>query len=138
MTISIGACLPDVQLDASSFCKALTNVAIELAQFRKHPLQLNKPNIELYFLIPGNKERPEFEGMRYHSYDAPSNTLKIESAVPRQMIQSTHAKHYVVAAIQDAIDGAYDFFETQKVEFLRDEYLQLIDIVSTNHSVAIH
>ncbi len=136
MTLSIGACLPDIELDASSFCKALTGVAIDLAQFRQHPLQLNKPNISLYFLMPGREEKPEFEGMRFHSFDAASNTLKIESAVPKQMIQSTHAKHYVVAAMQDAIDGAYDFFEAQKVKFERDDYLQLIDIMSTKHNVA--
>ena len=138
MTLSVGACLPDAQLDASSFCTALTSVAIELHQFRQHPLQLNKPNVDLFFLMPGGAETPEFEGMRFHSFDAKSNTLKIESAVPKQMVQSNRAKHYVVAAMQDAIDGAYDFFSGQQVEFLRDEYLQLIAIMNGKPSAAIH
>ncbi|MDF1589701.1 MAG: hypothetical protein P1P93_11270 [Gammaproteobacteria bacterium] len=136
MTLSIGAYLPDIELDTSSFCQALTGVAIELVQYRQHRLQSNKPNISLSFLMPSREEKPDFEGMRLHSFDANSNTLKIESAVPPQMVQSTHAKHYVVAAMQDAIDGAYDFFEAQKVKFERDDYLQLIDTMSTKHSVA--
>lgn len=136
MTLSIGACLPDVQLNTSSFCQALTNVAINLVQLRQHPLQRNKPNIDLYFLMPGKEEKPEFEGMRLHSFNASSNTLKIESAVPQKVVQSSHAEHYVVAAMQDAIDGAHDFFITQKIEFLRDEYLQLIDIMGAKNSRA--
>ncbi len=136
MTLSIGAYLPDVELDTSTFCQALTGVAIELVQYRQHRLQSNKPNISLSFLMPGREEKPDFEGMRLHSFDASSNTLRIESAVPPQMVQSTHAKHYVVAAMQDAIDGASDFFAEQKVIFERDEYLKLIDIMGTKHSAA--
>lgn len=138
MALFIGAFLPDRQLDQSAFCKALTKVAIDLARFRRHPLQASKPNLDLYFLMSGTDEAPDFQGMRLHSFDASSCTLKIESSVPRQMVQSEHAERYVVAALQDAIDGAHDFFELQKIEFQRDEYLQLIDSLNHNISICLH
>lgn len=138
MALFIGAFIPDRRLDQSAFCKALTKVAIDLARFRQHPLQANKPNLDLYFLMPGKDEIPEFEGMRLHSFDAASNTLRIESSVPRQMIQSAFAERYVVAVIQDAVDGAYDFFETEQIEFQRDEYLCLIDTLGAKNGASIH
>ncbi len=138
MAIFIGAYMPDKQLDESLFCKALTKVAMDLAQFRKHPLQHSKPNLDLYFLMPGNEENPDFQGMRLHSYDTASNTLKIESSVPRKMLQSLHAEDYVVAALQDAVDGASDFFEMQSIGFERDGYMNLVDTLNTPENVSIH
>ncbi len=138
MALFVGAYLPDRKLDDSAFCKALTKVALDLAQYRQHPLLLSKPNLDLYFLMPGKDETPEFEGMRLHSFDPSNNTLKIESSVPRQMIQSVHAESYVVAAMQDAVDGAHDFFEFQKIEFQREEYLNLLDTLYTPNGTALH
>ena len=138
MALFIGAFLPERQLDDSAFCKALTKVAIDLAQFRQHPLQTSKPNLDLYFLMPGRVESPDFEGMRLHSFDATSNTLRIESAVPKKMIQSVHAEDFVVAAMQDAVDGAHDFFEVQKMIFQRDEYMSLIDSLNVKNGVSLH
>ena len=140
MSLFIGAYLPDRQLDDSVFCKALTKVAMNMTQFRKHPLQASKdkPHLDLYFLMPGRDEVPEFEGMRFHSFDSTSNTLKIESSVPRKMIESEYAEHYVVASMQDAVDGASDFFEIKDMDFQRDEYLELISTLSTSKSVVIH
>ena len=138
MALFIGAFLPDRQLDDSAFCKALTKVAMDLARFNQQSLQTGKPDLDLYFLIPGKDDMPDFEGMRLHSFNASSRTLKIESSVPRQMIQSAHAERYVVAAIQDALDGALDFFQTQEIEFQRDEYLYLIDTLDAQNGASIH
>ena len=46
------------------------------------------------------------------------------------MVESSYAEQYVVAEIQDAVDGAYDFFEMQDIQFQREEYLQLINALS--------
>lgn len=138
MALFIGAFLPDRQLDDSAFCKALTKVAMDLARFNQQSLQAGKPDLDLYFLIPGKDDMPDFEGMRLHSFNADSRTLKIESSVPRQMIQSAHAERYVVAAIQDALDGALDFFQMQDIEFQRDEYLYLIDTLDAQNGASIH
>ena len=138
MALFIGAFLPDRQLDESAFCQALTKVATHLARFRRHPLQVSAPNLDVYFLMPGKEEAPEFQGMRLRSFDEGSNTLKIESSVPRQMVQSTFAERYVVAAIQDAVDGAHDFFETRQIDFQRDDYLNLIETLNLRSAVSIH
>lgn len=138
MALFIGGFLPDRKLDESIFCKALTTVAIDLAQFRQHPLQLSKPNLDICFLMPGKDEMPEFEGMYFRSFDAATNTLKIESSVPPKMIQSVHAKNYIVAAMLDAVDGAHDFFDTQKIEFRRDEYQYLIETLAAENGAYLH
>lgn len=138
MALFIGAYLPDRQLDESAFCKALTKVAIGLAQYKQHPLQQSKPCLDLYFLMPGRDEMPQFEGMRLHLYDDSSNTLKIESSVPYNIIQSVNAESYVVAAMLDAIDEAYDFFSMQQMEFERNEYLDLIEILSARNGAYLH
>ncbi len=138
MALFIGAYMPDKQLDESLFCKALTKVAIDLAQFKQLPIQHSKPNLDLYFMMPGKEEKPDFQGMRLHSYDSSSNTLKIESSVPRKMLQSTRAEDYVVAAIQDAVDGASDFFEMQAIGFEREDYMNLVDTLTTPENISIH
>ena len=138
MALFISAFLPDRELDETPFYQALTKVAIDLSQYRKHPVQTSKPNLDLYFLMSGVDEQPAFEGMRFHSFDAKSNTLKIESSVPRKLLQSVHAKHYVVAVMQDAVEGAHDFFEEQKIGFQYDEYHYLIEALNADYSTAIH
>ena len=138
MALFIGAFLPDRQLDETLFCQALTKVAIDLAQYRTLPIQACKPNLDLYFLMSGKDEAPAFEGMRLHSFDTQSNTLKIESSVPRKLLQSVNAELYVMAVMQDAVAGADNFFAMQNIEFQRDEYLNLIDTLSTKDSVSIH
>ncbi len=138
MALFVSAFLPDRQLDETPFYQALTKVAIDLAQYRNHPVQASNPNLDLYFLMSGVGEKPAFEGMRFHSFDAKSNTLKIESSVPRKLLQSVHAKHYVVAVMQDAVEGAHDFFEELKIEFHYDEYHYLIESLSADSSAAIH
>ncbi|MBS98457.1 MAG: hypothetical protein CMI01_07235 [Oceanospirillaceae bacterium] len=127
MAIYIGAYLPDRQLDESPFHKALVRVAAGLAQQRRDPLQTRSPHLDLHFLMPGSEEAPPFEGMRFHSFDSRSNTLRIESSVPGRMVESIHAEAFVIAAMQDAVDNARSFFESQSEAFASDEYFALID-----------
>jgi len=127
MALYIGAYLPDRDLDQSAFSRALVRVATELARLRQHPLQGSMPNLDLHFLMPGREEQPPFDGMRFHSFDARSNTLRMESAVPQRMLESTHAEAFVIAAMQDAVDNAHDFFAEREGGFERDGYLSLID-----------
>jgi hypothetical protein len=117
MALFIGAFLPDCQLDESTFCKVLTNVAIDLTQFRRHSLQRSKSNVDLYFLMPGKNEKPEHDGIWLRSFDAVSNTLKIEASVPIQMLQSSHAERYVFAVMPDAMDGARDYLRCSRLYF---------------------
>lgn len=138
MALFITVFLPDRQLDETPFCKALSKVAMDLAQYRYNPVQTIKPNIDLYFLMPGNDETPGFAGMRFHSFDKSSNTLKIESSVPQKLIESVHAENYVVAVMQDAVDGAHDFFASQDIEFESKQYHCLIETLDTKNSATHH
>lgn len=138
MTLFIGAYLPDHQLGQSAFCNALTSLAIDLAQYSQHPLQQSNPRLDLYFLMPGWDDMPQFEGLRLHFYDDSSKTLKIESSVPESIIHSAHAKKYVVAAILDAIDQADDFFSTQQMVFERDGYMDMIETLSACNGAYLH
>ena len=127
MALYIGAYLPDRDLDQSAFSRALVRVAAELARLRQHPLQGSSPHLDLHFLMPGKEERPMFDGMRLHSFDSRSNTLRMESAVPERMLQSTHAEAFVIAAMQDAVDNAHNFFASRQGGFERNGYFSLID-----------
>ncbi|TCK09008.1 hypothetical protein [Marinobacterium mangrovicola] len=127
MALFIGAYLPDRRLDDTPFSKALTRVAAGLAKLRQNTVQSSAPNVDLHFLMPGQSELPGFEGMRFHSYDPASRTLRIESSVPGRMLGSTHAEAFVIAAMQDAIDNAKEFFTSQKADFTSEEYFELVD-----------
>lgn len=138
MAIYIGALIPDRQLDESAFCKALSKVAMGLAINRTHPVQSTHPNLDLHFLLSGKEEQPGFEGMRMTAFDKNSNTLKIESSVPMKMIHSILAKKYVVAMMQDAIDGANEFFEEKQIAFQHEQYLHLINELDDHGQHFLH
>lgn len=138
MAIYIGAYLPDRQLDETPFNKALVQVAAGLAQLRQHPLQSSLPHIDLHFMMPGKEESPDFVGMRFHSFDRSAQTLRVESAVPLRMLGSSHAKDFVIAVMQDAIDNAAPFFDEIEAQFERDEYFSMIDMLTTPRPVILN
>lgn len=127
MTLFIGAYYPDNELQRSVFGEALTQVALNLAKARSHRLQSTSPNVDFYFLVPGKLAKPDFQGMRIHSFDSETDTIRIESSVPDHMVTSKHAEDYVVASLLDAMDNAFDFFADSAVLFQRDEYQNLVE-----------
>lgn len=136
MALSICANLGQ-QLDGISFRTALTGMAIDLAHYWQHPIQRSNPNLDVFFSTPMD-ELPEFEGMRLHSYEADSNTLKIELVIPQQIMRSSYAKSYVIAAMQDAVDAADEFFKQQHISFNKDDYLLLINKLSNGKNQLLH
>lgn len=131
MTLFIGAYYPDKELERSTFGEAITRVAVKLAKSREHKLQKISPNLDFYFLLPSKIDHPDFQGMRIHSFDKDSKTLRIETSVPEHMVSSKHAEDYVVAALSDAVDNAFEFFSDTAVLFQKDEYHDLIDSLRT-------
>lgn len=127
MTLYCGAYLPDNDLTGSPFVGALTKVAANLTRMRQHPLQKRGPHVDLYFLIPTEREIPDFKGMRFHSWDQEHNTLRMESSVPPHMVESRHGMAYVIAAMKDAVDNASDFFLSQNILFDRNGYDLMIN-----------
>lgn len=127
MTLFIGAYYPDNELQRSVFGEAVTSVALKLAQARSHRLQSTAPHVDFYFLVPSEVAKPDFQGMRIHSFDNETDTIRIESSVPEHMVTSKHAEEYVVASLLDAMDNAFDFFADSAVLFQRDEYQNLVE-----------
>jgi len=129
MTIHIGSMMPDRSLDESVLIKAITKVATDLARMRDQLAQKKTPVLDIVFLFPSRQEKSDFAGLRLHSFDTARQILKIESAVPEKMVTSIHAERFVIAIIQDAIDGADEFFSEQHILFDVSEYLALVNLV---------
>ena len=127
MTLYIGAYYPDRELVETPIGEAVTRVAACLAKYRSHTVQSSKPNLELCYMIPSALDAPDFKGMRFHSFDADSDTLRLETSVPEAMVKSRHAEAYVIAALQDAVDNAFDFYSSEARLFRRDEYQIMIE-----------
>ncbi len=117
MKLFVGAYYPDKQLSDSIFGKALVEVAAGLAKNRNLGSEDSFLALDLQFMLPGRLEKPGFKGMRLHSFDAHSNTLRVESSVPSNMVNSELAKKYILAALQDAVDNASDFFAERHLSF---------------------
>ncbi|MFA5923564.1 MAG: hypothetical protein WC856_20110, partial [Methylococcaceae bacterium] len=88
MTLHIGSMMPDRSLDESALIKAITKVAANLARLRDQLAQKKTPVLDILFLLPSRQEKADFTGLRLHSFDTASQILRIESAVPEQMVTS--------------------------------------------------
>ncbi len=106
MTIHIGAMMPDRSLDESVFIKAVTKIAANLARLRDLHTQNRTPVLDIIYLLPSQKEKADFTGLRLRSFDSSGQILRIESAVEESMVSSIHAERYVLAVLLDAIDAA--------------------------------
>ncbi|WP_446807938.1 hypothetical protein ACH50O_11515 [Methylomonas sp. 2BW1-5-20] len=138
MTIHIASMMPDRALDESAIGKAIIKAAIDLAGLRDEPIQKRAPILDLTFLLPSRQEKADFEGLRLHSFDKSSQTLRIESAVPEKMVASTHAERFVVAVMLDAIDAAAEFFTEQRILFDAAGHLALVESLATPKQYAIN
>jgi hypothetical protein len=138
MTLHIGSMMPDRSLDESVLIKAITKVATDLARLRDQLVQKRTPVLDIVFLLPSQREKADFTGLRLHSFDTDGQILRIESAVPEKMVTSIHAERFVIAIIQDAIDAAGLFFSEQHILFDAAEHLALVDLVIPKERCAIN
>ena len=129
MTLHIGAMMPDRSLDESILVKAITQVAADLAGLRDQAVQKKTPVLDIIFLLPSRQEKADFAGLRLHSFDHAGQILRIECAVPEKMVASLHARRFVIAIMQDAIDAAGEFFNEQHILYDVHEHLALVDLV---------
>ncbi|WP_152428837.1 hypothetical protein [Methylomonas sp. MK1] len=138
MTIHIASMMPDRALDESVIAKAIIKTAVDLARFREEPIQKRAPILDLIFLLPSRQEKADFDGLRLHSFDKASQTLRIECAVPEKMVASTHAERFVVAVMLDAIDAATEFFTEQRILFDAMGHLALVEALGASEQYAIN
>ena len=115
MSLYCEAFLPDMNLKESEFVRVLTNIAAKLTQQRHAQKVRGGPAVDLRFLLPAGDDKPDFRGMRLHSYSQDCQRLLIESVVPEDFLHSELCTDYILAAMQDAVDNATDFFKEQQV-----------------------
>lgn len=132
MALSISAHYPEAQLKDSEFSQALTRAAMALAAQKTHPAQISQPEIEIAFMLSGDLESPGFTGMRLRTYSAAEQLLQIDSAVPKPFNNSSQAKAYILAALQDAAENAEEFLATIKVPFALGSHMELIASLEAN------
>jgi len=130
--------MPDRSLDESVLVKAITKVATHLMGLRDQLAQKKPPVLDIVFLLPSQREKADFTGLRLHSFDTAGQILRIESAVPEKMVTSIHAERFVIAIIQDAIDAAGEFFSEQHILFAVSEHLALVDLIIPKEHRAIN
>jgi hypothetical protein len=138
MAIHIASMIPDRALEESALINAITKTAMDLAVYRDLAIQNRAPVLDIVFLLPSRLEKPEFSGLRLHSFDAATQTLRLESAVPDKMVNSTHAERFVIALLLDAIDAAADFFTEQRVLFDAAAHIAMIEAISPKQQYAIN
>lgn len=110
-------------LEGSAIDKAITAMAIRLAQARRLISDTDDANIELTLLLPSKNHKPDFQGMRMTSYSSEDSTLYMESAIPVQALHSEQADQYITAVLQDAVDNAADFFNEKGLAFSHAQWL---------------
>lgn len=138
MTLHIGSMMPDRALDESALIKAITKIATDLAKLRGQLIQQQAPVLDIIFLLPSKQEKADFTGLRLHSFNQGSQILRIESAVPEKMVESSNAERFVLAIMQDAIDAASEFFNGQHILFDGTAHLSLVDLISPKEQHALH
>jgi len=117
MSIFISATSPTSDYKESILEKAITGVAMKLAQHRSKSKLPAGPSLDVNFLLTGKYEEPSFSGMRMGNYSIDQETLYFERSVPGEMIHSNNAEKFVEAVLQDVITNAADFFSEMNVNF---------------------
>jgi len=134
MTLYIGSMIPDRALDESELIRSITKIASNLSKLRDNHAQKRTPILDLVFLLPSKQEKADFTGLRLHSFDTAEQILRIEAAVPENMVDSVNAERYAVAIVLDSIDAAKEFFFEQNILFDADAHMALMDTMITKEA----
>ncbi len=116
MTLLISMTTASSELGDSPITKAITQLATTIAIKKRDGLVPTSPTLDLTFCLPGKFDKPNFTGMRMGSYDASHQTLYFEKAVPDHIVHSSHAMEFVSVVMQDMLDGAQDFFNSERFD----------------------
>lgn len=138
MSLHLSSMIPDRSLEESEMIKAITKYAIYLAKLRDQPVQSRVPALDVVFLLPSSQEKPDFQGLRLHSFDRAVQTIRIECSVPEKMVNSIYADHFVIAIIQDAIDAANEFFTAERILFDALGHQSLVELIAPKQHYAVN
>lgn len=127
MSMYISVATASSGLSASPISDAITLLATKVANEKKQGNLPNGPSLDITFMLPGEVEKPPFEGMRMGGYTMESDTLYFETAVPEHIIHSKLAEQYVAMVMQDVIVHADAFFIENAMVFETSEWWQCVD-----------
>lgn len=117
MTIHISMNTPGRELSKSLIDDAITLLASHIAVEKRNGSLPTEPILDITFMLPGQHERPGFNGMRMGGYTHDNKTLYFETAVPIHITQSEQAPYYVAMVLEDVIENADLFFTGTEVKF---------------------
>lgn len=127
MSLYISINKPSQQLEKSSIDTAITVLAANAAIEKRGGRLPKGPALDITFMLPHEHDTPPFKGMRMGGYTQENHTLYFESAVPEHIVYSKNASHYVVVALQDAVDNASEFFSENNIIFDKEQWHRAID-----------
>ncbi|MFZ5491779.1 MAG: hypothetical protein ACOY6E_04675 [Pseudomonadota bacterium] len=102
-------------LEKSPIDKAIVRVAAALARQRSRLPP--GPGLEVSFSAASTDWQPDFSGMRMGGYRADDPVLRFQVAVPAALGHSPRALPYVLAALEDVLDNARDYFDELRIAF---------------------
>lgn len=127
MSLYISINSPSARHSKSSIDTAITRVAVQAATEKRSGSLPSGPMLDVTFLLPGENEKPGFNGMRMGGYTPDEDTLFFQTAVPDHILDSDDAERYVAMVMEDVIYNAGDFFRGSDIPFDQDLWLAAMD-----------
>ncbi len=115
-------------LEKSPIDKAIVRIAAALARQRSRLPP--GPGLEVSFSAASADWQPDFTGMRMGGYRADDPVLRFQVAVPAALAHSPRALPYVLAALEDVLDNARDYFDELHVAFDHAGWQQVLSIAA--------
>ena len=134
MGLYISSATASSELNESAINQAISQLAIAVALARQQGSIPSGPSLDVTFMLPGQFEKPDFNGMRMGGYSDESDTLFFERAVPEHMVHSEQAGEYVAAVMQDVVTNANDFFHENSIPFDNRKWQQLMQLLARTHA----
>lgn len=126
MSLYIGVTTAASELVDSAINAAITRLAAAAAGAARRGLIPNGPSLDVVFMLPGKREKPDFAGMRMGGYTRERNTLYFEVSVPERVLKSAQADQYVAAVMEDVLTNAEEFFTEHAVDFAGPPWQRLV------------
>ena len=124
------------QLGQSPIDEAITFVATHAAMEKRQGQIPEGPSLDVTFLLPGELDKPGFDGMRMGGYTQESDTLFFETAVPEHILKSNEAPRYVAMVMQDVVAHASEFFTENKIRFDRLRWQQVMHNLTESNTAS--
>lgn len=110
MSLRINVTTGSQGLADSPITQAITTLAATVAKTQRSGCVPSSPSLELTFMLPGEKDKPDFSGMRMGGYTDDEDILYFEKSVPEHVLHSMESMNYVATVVDDVVENANLFF----------------------------